>query len=567
MNFQYNILKGCSVVLLLLGLGFSSMAQTERDAQNLTETYLSGTAKSRAMGGALGAVGADPSAIAINPAGLGLYTSGAVSGTFSLGSKKMSSLWGQQFDMGVDKSKNIGGIDNFSYVSGLQFGGWSPNRYNFSVSFNRDKNFNRAYELSGQNMPSSIAEFAANTANGVPEDDFFGDNNGYDPYNNIGLNWFSVLTMNAGFIEATTPKGSLYRSIFLFDGMNIPKKSNLNVYESGDLSSFDFSFAASLSDYVYLGATLRTYSVSYNKRSVYSEIFDASSFYNADPTFAGRSESDDYLEISNSLVTKGGGVGLNLGVLINVGDYGRVGLSYLTPQYFQFTDSYVSSAQTYNWRFDKLVDDKGNLTSGHAFLSASTPDAKTDYRLIRPGVFTASAMFRLGRYGMVSYDFDYSNMSHMKMTFSDGTENLNNQAIKDQYGAMYSNRFGLELKPLPQLAIRAGAAFYTNPIVNERLRSENKDGLINLDLGTSGAMTDYLVSKNTTKYYTAGLGYSFSKHFGIDFAYVLGKREFMAYPYTTSFSQTPSGEQKVPSYGGKLDRKSNQYVFTLNYRF
>ena len=48
-------------------------AQSDSDMFDFSSIYYQGTAKSAAMGNAMGAVGSDFSAIAINPAGLGLF--------------------------------------------------------------------------------------------------------------------------------------------------------------------------------------------------------------------------------------------------------------------------------------------------------------------------------------------------------------------------------------------------------------------------------------------------------------------------------------------------------------
>ena len=50
-----------------------ALSQTEHDMFDFSSIYYNGTAKSAAMGNAMGAVGSDYSAITINPAGLGLF--------------------------------------------------------------------------------------------------------------------------------------------------------------------------------------------------------------------------------------------------------------------------------------------------------------------------------------------------------------------------------------------------------------------------------------------------------------------------------------------------------------
>ena len=58
---------------LLVLVPFFVKGQSIYDVYNLSASYYQGTAKSMAMGNAMGAVGQDFSSISINPAGLGLF--------------------------------------------------------------------------------------------------------------------------------------------------------------------------------------------------------------------------------------------------------------------------------------------------------------------------------------------------------------------------------------------------------------------------------------------------------------------------------------------------------------
>jgi len=82
-------------ILLLFVCNTGLMAQgNEIDAFTLTNTELGGTARSMAMGGAFGALGGDLSIISTNPAGLGIYRSSEVAGTFNLSSVGTNTDWG-----------------------------------------------------------------------------------------------------------------------------------------------------------------------------------------------------------------------------------------------------------------------------------------------------------------------------------------------------------------------------------------------------------------------------------------------------------------------------------------
>lgn len=53
----------------------SLFAQDEWDALRYSRVYYNGTARFTGLAGAFGAVGADPSVLATNPAGIGMYKS------------------------------------------------------------------------------------------------------------------------------------------------------------------------------------------------------------------------------------------------------------------------------------------------------------------------------------------------------------------------------------------------------------------------------------------------------------------------------------------------------------
>ena len=73
------VLATFSVMLLV-----SARAQNEQDALSYSQSSLFGSARVQGAGGAFGALGADLSAIAINPAGIGLYRRSEFSGSFGV---------------------------------------------------------------------------------------------------------------------------------------------------------------------------------------------------------------------------------------------------------------------------------------------------------------------------------------------------------------------------------------------------------------------------------------------------------------------------------------------------
>ena len=74
--------KKINIAALALIMVASASAQTIYDGAKFTQKDLNGTARFVGMGGAMGALGGDISTMGTNPAGIGIYRSNDIMGTF-----------------------------------------------------------------------------------------------------------------------------------------------------------------------------------------------------------------------------------------------------------------------------------------------------------------------------------------------------------------------------------------------------------------------------------------------------------------------------------------------------
>lgn len=98
---------------LLLGVS-AAEAQAPTDAYRNSMREIHGTARAQAMSNAVGALGADPTAVSVNPAGIGLYRSSEVTFGFNVGHVKSSTNWRDK--EGADMSKWVGNLDHLSII-------------------------------------------------------------------------------------------------------------------------------------------------------------------------------------------------------------------------------------------------------------------------------------------------------------------------------------------------------------------------------------------------------------------------------------------------------------------
>lgn len=152
------------LITLLIGSGGIGFAQ---DYQRLSDRTIMGTARYVGMGGAMTAIGGDPSAALDNPAGLGLYRHHEVMLTLDEAIDKTTqrgtNLWGRA---------SLFMAPQASIVIHLPTGaadGTGVQAHNFLFSYHRVQSYNRLYNLRGESMPSLGELFASVGANvGIP---------------------------------------------------------------------------------------------------------------------------------------------------------------------------------------------------------------------------------------------------------------------------------------------------------------------------------------------------------------------------------------------------------------
>ena len=147
--------------MLLGALGLGMAIPAGADAQGPIEAYrfglkgLHGTARAQALGGAVGALGADPTAVYVNPAGLGLYSRSTISISADPGWGKSMVNWQKSHQNEVAYSP--GGFNNVSYMTPF-YDSSSGTKFSMGVSYNRDYDFDRAYRMTTGVLGAGLAD-------------------------------------------------------------------------------------------------------------------------------------------------------------------------------------------------------------------------------------------------------------------------------------------------------------------------------------------------------------------------------------------------------------------------
>ena len=103
-------MKTITIITALSLLSVNLISQNDIDAMRYSQTYFGGTARSKAMAGSFGALGADGSCMATNPAGIGLYKKGDINLSLGLNFFSAEATHNGEVNNSVKSNANFDGL-------------------------------------------------------------------------------------------------------------------------------------------------------------------------------------------------------------------------------------------------------------------------------------------------------------------------------------------------------------------------------------------------------------------------------------------------------------------------
>ncbi|WP_258861628.1 OmpP1/FadL family transporter [Marinilabilia salmonicolor] len=526
----------------LLLITTSINAQTEDHALRFSAQKPTGTARSIGLGGAMGALGGDYSAIGINPAGIAVYRSSEFSFTPSL-------IFGQTES---DYYGNLSNDDKFSVpINQISYVGTSRLMRevenglvstHFGIGYNRTNNYNRKSFIQADGVESSLLDaFVENSIDFTPQqlDNFY-----------TGIAYDARLT-------ELMPNSEYYDYLNAFEYVKgdgtiaLGPQNGLNqmklMTESGYSGLFDFSFGANFSNQFYLGASL---GIATLENKIETQHYEQGG--DEDPSFETY-RLDNGFEILDDFYfdeyerTSGTGLNFKIGAIYKPINSIRIGASLHTPTYYSMKTEYDTKA-----RANFFDADNYEITSDLGEIS---------YNFRTPLKAVGSFAYIIGTKGLVSVDYEYTDYSSMKYNSKNNhinetaQFNATNTAINEIFRATHNLRFGAEYRVSPMLSLRGGYAMFQNPYKQDK-------NLLNAD------GDHYNV--------TGGIGFR-NGNMTIDVAYLYNYETYIHSLYSVSDSffgvlqqngrfpeNTSKNENYAPAY---MTAKDHHLAVTLGWRF
>lgn len=446
--------------LIFFFIGNSVFAQIPEDVLRYSFFPQNGTARSLAIGGAMGSLGGDITATYVNPAGLGNYKTGEIVFTPGLNFFNNKSNFRDTKNNNKENNFGIGPI-------GIVFG--TANNYNpktsqaFSFAVTQTANYNNTVQYNGYNNSSSFSE---QWGEEISSSKLTFNQIRADPQYVYG----SAPALETFLVDSFRINGNLLiksmPEFILESGKALLQQKTIET--TGGMHEIALGYAVNKNDKWLFGGSLGIPIVNYNNTTTFRES-DTSRITN---------NRFNYFEYTDQFSTRGAGVNLKMGLIYKPKDYIRLGLALHTPTYmFSLTDRRTTNLDT------DTEDYNGKASVSSNFFTNQLGESR--YSMVTPWKFliSGSYVFRevenvKNQKGFITADIEY--VTHTSSSFYSANEvptmdekqyyNALNDVIRSQYKGNFNFRVGGELK-FNVLMARLGFAYYTNPYKDAALKA------------------------------------------------------------------------------------------------
>lgn len=525
------------------------MAQSPVEAAALSQTEMRGTARFMGMGGAFTALGADPSAMNQNPAGIGVYTRSDLGITLDINTRSYNMPGMKNAPAGIDlrneKATNVS-VPNLTYVGAINLDG-TLRTFNWGVSYGRVSSFDRV--VKGYNDPTqtSLSNYIASFSGGYkPETLGFGKD--YNPYADSNADWLSILAYNTYMINPTSGAGDQYAGLHT---QGTQGDAAYTMRENGYVDEYNIDLGGNVDDVVYWGLGVGITDLYYHRTLDYSESMANADVVSGDQIVSGNAG----ITMGSTQSIWGSGANIKLGVILRPTSQLRFGLAVHTPTWYTLNHE-SRAGVNYSYYNPVLPEGNDNPLAG----SEDTDRAYFSTRLNTPWRVMGGVAGVIGNRLILSADYEcrfYKGMSTSteswdQFGYYEGfqPDKASNAAVGDYYKNENIVRLGAEFRATPQLSLRAGYAYEAGNTTKQALDGE-------YNVLTTGVDPSFSFNKSTN-YITAGVGYRYQAWY-IDAAYVHKVRngEFHAYADFNGF--------KAPSAATK--QVDNSLVLSTGFKF
>ena len=426
-------MKRYSLIFIGIFMAFSATSQNEVDALRYSYLNYNGTARYAGLGGAMGALGADMSAISMNPAGMGRYSrsdfsfTGDLTFSKSLGNYDGNTLTDNKANFNVS---NAGVV----FVKPMTLDNPTLWRYfQFGITSSRTNDFQSRTKIEGSNDKSLLSSYT----------NYLNSNN--IPLSNVS-DFYEGLAFDAGLLVHDSLSG-VYTPWYNENDAEINQTKS--TVTRGAQYQTDIAFSGNYNGKLYVGGSLGFPRIRYNSSSVYNETF-----VKVDSVLDTRE-----FTMNEKIATEGTGFNMKLGLIYVPVSFLRIGLAVHTPSWYSLTDDYSTQFTS-------------DFTDNNYDAIENSPNGTYDYKLKTPGRVMGSVALLYKKRGFISFEYEYVDYANAKLNADFNTDytydfNDENVASSTIYQGASIFKLGAEFRLTNFWTIRGGYNYYGSPIKDE----------------------------------------------------------------------------------------------------
>ena len=462
-----------NLILTLMGIASmaSSYGQNISDALRYSTGTTEGTARFKSMSGAFGALGGDMSAVSMNPAGSAIFN--LSHGSLTLSSLKVSNdvAYGSNTQALKDNSFDMNQIGS-AFVFNNRDSESTWNKFVVSIFYEQLQSYDNQFFAAGTTQ-NSIGSYFTEYANGLRLDEITAlpGENISQAYSGIGSEY-----------------GSSYQQAYLgyesFILEPADDTDNENTAYTSNITAGDFYQEYSYASTGYNGKFSANLGFQYDK-NIYFGInlnshflnYERSTYFYEENTNAG--STINQVDFENSLLTTGEGFSLQLGSIVKVNDFIRLGLTYDSPTWMRLREETTQYLYTFE-----------DATSLAAEVDPAVINVFPEYNLRTPAQITGSAAFIIGDTGLISVDFSRKDYSATEFRSNSGRDfSQQNSVISNTLKAANTVRIGGELRH-KKFSYRGGYKMEQSPYKDTAAYGDLKGFSLGLGYDFGGSRLD-----------------------------------------------------------------------------
>ncbi len=507
-----------NIIFVLISVFYLSNTNGQfiEDAKRYGFQSLEGTARYVSMGGAFNALGGDISSITDNPAAAGVFLYPEISVSMrALANNFQSEYFGQKSSLIPSTPIDINQA-GFVFIMNSTNEEEDFTKISFAFNYKRKQNFKSKFNVAGTNNKSGLDDYFLYYSQGVMLKNLllFPEETIPEAYQDIGENLDfasqqAFLGYHGYFINPLVENddNTQYTSNSNLEGKSLDH--SFFVKETGYQSEYNFTISAQYKDFLYLGMSINSYGIEFDRNDILNETGYSSESPLIDSQF------------ENILSTVGEGFSMQIGGILKSKNF-RLGLSYRTPIWYDFND------ETSQYLKTEFSNDTPVILNPKVLNVYN-------YKLIVPSKTSIGLAYVFGKKGLLS--FQYGKIKYQNLRFDVTNNDLH---LKEQNSIISNNlepatnlRFGGELR-IEKLSFRLG--YYSEK--SKKYSVQSLDG------------SEY-------NSFSGGFGYDFSgSNFSLGIANSVIKSKFPMYS---------SSELNANSLNDPIGLKNNQTQVILTY--